>query len=94
MSMSLKIVMYIATIIEPTTPPRKAIMRGSMRGVSAFVVRISRLNGIPRVRARPYDFAQLVRRRSDTNRNQINPRDHHLSGGQIAELEQLADDPA
>lgn len=38
MSKTLKIGMYRATIIDPTTPPRKAIIRGSIMAVSDSVV--------------------------------------------------------
>ena len=41
---------------------------------------------------RPDDVAQLVDRRADANRDEVHARHHHLSRGEIAELEQLAQD--
>ena len=56
------------------------------------VVGVARVNREASVRPRADDFAQFAGGRSNTNRDQMHARHHHLSSREISKLEELPQD--
>ena len=58
------------------------------------VIEVAGVDRVPRVRRVADDLLRVVDGRAGGDADQAHPRHHHLAGGEVAELEELAQDAA